>query len=137
MPRLVLQKGVGAGRDHALGGDCVVGRQPGVTFPIDDKLASRHHFRVFQDAGRWVVEDLHSTNGTRVNGVRIERHALADGDVISAGTTELLFVQKDLLGGKGPATPGVVAPPVLKPPATAPAKGKGVAPVRRRKRRYR
>ena len=37
MPRLLIKRGPGVGRDHALGaGDCVVGRDPGVTFMLED-----------------------------------------------------------------------------------------------------
>jgi pSer/pThr/pTyr-binding forkhead associated (FHA) protein len=126
MPRLVIRKGEGAGRDHALGGECVVGRHPGVTFPIEDNLASRRHFRVFQEGGIWMVEDLRSTNGTRVNGERVERQSLRDGDAITAGSTELVFVQKDLLGSGGEKSAASGTIPGRRGPVPA--------PVRRRRR---
>jgi pSer/pThr/pTyr-binding forkhead associated (FHA) protein len=103
MPRLVIRKGEGVGKDHALGGECVVGRHPTCTFPLDDVLASRRHFRVLQKEGAWWAEDLGSTNGTLVNGRKITQHRLADGDVLSAGNTEMVFVQKDLLATGAPA----------------------------------
>lgn len=128
MPRLVIQKGVAAGRDHALGGECVVGRHPSATFVLEDHLVSRRHFRVFQQSGAWLMEDLGSTNGTQVNGRRVPRQPLIDGDVIRAGGTELVFIQKDLLSaGSGPAA-GARAPGAEGPVA-------GNAPVRRRRRR--
>ena len=101
MPRLVIRRGTAAGRDHALGGECVVGRDLSADFVLDDHLVSRRHFRVFPEGGAWVLEDLRSTNGTRVNGFQAERHPLVDGDRIRVGSTELVFVQKDLLGGQG------------------------------------
>lgn len=101
MPRLLIQKGVAAGRDHALGGECVVGRHPTADFVLDDHLVSRKHFRVIGLGGAWVLEDLGSTNGTLVNGNKTARQPLVDGDVIRAGSTEIVFVQKDLLLGKG------------------------------------
>jgi hypothetical protein len=143
MPRLVIQKGEGMGKDHALGGECVVGRHQSTNFPLDDGLVSRRHFRVFPEGGGWTLEDLGSTNGTLVNGRKVGRIALADGDVISAGTTEMVFRQKDLLavvaGGPGrspppppapvapppPAAPKAVAPP---PPAAAPPKAVAAPP---------
>jgi predicted component of type VI protein secretion system len=127
MPRLVIRKGDGAGKDHALSGECSVGRQAGCTFVIDDLLASRRHFRVYPEGGAWWVEDLGSTNGTIVNGRKIpQRQRLSDGDVISAGNTELVFVQKDLLGSAAPmpaATPSsrVYTPPAATTPAPRPA----------------
>lgn len=98
MPRLLIHKGDRAGLDQALGGACVVGRHPTADFVLDDPLVSRRHLRLHQVGGRWEVRDLGSTNGTALNG-RLIRHAfLSDGDVIRAGDTELVFVQKDLLG---------------------------------------
>ena len=125
MPRLVIRKGVAAGRDHALGAECVVGRDPSVTFPLEDQGVSRRHFRVFQQGGVWLVEDLGSTNGTAVNGQRMARQPLVDGDRIHAGATVLQFVQKDILAG---GAPSAAAAPKRRPTA-------GAAPVSRRRRR--
>lgn len=46
---------------------------------------SRSHARVFLHDGTWHVEDLGSTNGTRVNNSKIERTALHDGDTVAFG----------------------------------------------------
>jgi len=98
VPRLVIRSGEAAGRDHALGGECVVGRHPTVDFVLDDTLVSRRHFRVALEGGTWIVEDAGSTNGTLLNGQRVMRAPLKDGDRIRAGSTEVEFVQKDILG---------------------------------------
>lgn len=121
MPRLVIREGATVGRDHALGGPCVLGRHPGADFVLDDDLASRRHARVRLEDGVWVLEDLDSTNGTRVNGRAIHRQPLVDGDRIRVGGTELVFVQKDLLSSPGRAAD--------RRPKT------GEAPRRRRRRR--
>lgn len=98
MPRLVIREGPGVGRDLSLGvGTCVLGRDPGADFVLDDELASRRHAQIVGRAGAWVLEDLGSTNGTLVNGRRTTRVALADGDSIQIGGTLLRFVQKGLL----------------------------------------
>jgi hypothetical protein len=123
MPRLLIRKGEGEGKDHALSGVCIVGRHASANFVLGDQLVSRNHFRVLSEGGAWYVEDLGSTNGTIVNGRRSKKTQLADGDVIVAGTTELQFVQKDLLGG-APVRPAVPAEPVAAvapPPAAVPA----------------
>ncbi len=148
MPRLVIRKGEGAGRDHALSGPCVVGRQDTAHFVLGDGLASRHHFRVVNEAGAWFVEDLGSTNGTLLNGRRVKREPLRDGDRVVAGSTELEFVQKDLLQATAAPRPAVVpakpaavpakaAPPAPPAPAAsaAPAKPKFQAPIPTKKRR--
>ena len=143
MPRLVIKKGEGVGRDKVLsGGECVIGRGPDADFTIEDNLASRRHFRVMQEEGVYWVEDLGSTNGTLVNGRRTQRVQLMDGDQIQAGSTEVSFVQKDLLGMAGTKAkqppvikkgqvPPKATPPKEAPPKAAPtpARRKGAAPA--------
>ncbi len=58
---------------------------------LDDHLVSRHHAVIRQDAGRFVIADLGSTNGTFVGGRRTQERILTDGDVIKLGDTTLLF----------------------------------------------
>lgn len=124
------------GRDHVLsGGECVCGRDPATTFPLEDTLVSRRHFRVLYENGAYWVEDLGSTNGTLVGGRRMQRVQLADGDVIRAGNTEVVFVQKDLLGGQ-PARPQAAGQPGAEGGAPAPSRpAPSAPPLRRRKRR--
>jgi pSer/pThr/pTyr-binding forkhead associated (FHA) protein len=124
MPRLVIRKGEGVGKDHALGSPCVVGRHTSANFVLGDDLASRNHFRIVHEGGNWVVEDLGSTNGTLLNGKRVMREVLRDGDHIVAGTTDLEFVQKDLLGSAPRPAPAVASPtltPVAAPAVPAPS----------------
>lgn len=49
----------------------IVGRAPTSTLVLDDDYASAQHARIFLHNGQWYVEDLGSTNGTVVSGVRI------------------------------------------------------------------
>src|SRR5260221_13647732 len=62
-----------------------IGRSPDNDLPVDNLAVSNHHARVFFEAGRLVVEDLDSLNGTFVNDLRIERATLHDGDSIWIG----------------------------------------------------
>jgi pSer/pThr/pTyr-binding forkhead associated (FHA) protein len=62
-----------------------VGRSPDNDLPVDNPAVSNHHARVFFEAGRLVVEDLDSLNGTFVNDLRVERATLHDGDSIWIG----------------------------------------------------
>src|SRR5438270_4353184 len=62
-----------------------IGRSPDNDLPVDNPAVSNHHARVFFEAGRLVVEDLDSLNGTFVNDLRIERATLHDGDSIWIG----------------------------------------------------
>jgi hypothetical protein len=69
----------------------VLGRASESELPLDgDEFASAHHARVEAQADGVWVEDLGSTNGTFVNGSRIDdRRLLQPGDVIRIGETEL------------------------------------------------
>jgi two-component system cell cycle response regulator len=86
---LTVVSGPSTGRmfSVAVGGEeTVIGRGKEAQVRIDDAGASRAHARVIQvAAGGYVVEDLSSTNGTFVDGERIERAELESGDRISIG----------------------------------------------------
>jgi general secretion pathway protein A len=70
----------------------VIGRGGDCDVVIDSKFLSRHHAVISREAGAWMLRDLHSTNGTRVNGRRVECWQLADGDEIGLGKHRLVFV---------------------------------------------
>jgi pSer/pThr/pTyr-binding forkhead associated (FHA) protein len=62
-----------------------IGRSPDNDLPVDNLAISNYHARVYFEAGRLVVEDLDSLNGTFVNDLRVERATLHDGDSIWIG----------------------------------------------------
>ena len=62
-----------------------IGRSPDNDLPVDNLAVSNHHAKVYYEAGRLVIEDLDSLNGTFVNDLRIERATLHDGDNIHIG----------------------------------------------------
>jgi len=71
--------------------DLVLGRDPTCAVAIADPQVSRRHARIYlNDRVRW-VEDLHSLNGTLVNGLPVTRVPLSDGDEIALGDTRLVF----------------------------------------------
>lgn len=114
MPRLVVTKGSATGRDHAVTTECVVGRGTDVDFNIEDGNASRRHCRVLVDGAGYAVEDLGSRNGTFVNGVRIQRQAIKDGDVVRVGSTEFVFRQQGLIApSTAPSARAIVTPPAV------------------------
>lgn len=74
----------------------VVGRtrQADIVLP-DEKVSSRHARIVWnKDAKQWRLEDLDSSNGTLVNGVRIKELVIRDGDRLRFGSTEAIFKDK-------------------------------------------
>ena len=73
-------------------GENVVGRSPDSDIWIDAASVSREHAQIVIAGGRATVEDRRSTNGTFVNGTRIEtRHPLVDGTTVTFGSEETLF----------------------------------------------
>jgi type II secretory pathway predicted ATPase ExeA len=78
---------------HLVPGRKVIGRTPDNDLQIDSKFISRHHCQLVTGSdGLTVVEDLNSTNGIVVRGKRVRRHTLRDGDVVTMGQHELLYV---------------------------------------------
>lgn len=74
----------------------MVGRSSRVQIPIiRDQLLSREHFQVESQPPLCHLIDLGSTNGTKVNGLRVEKVVLREGDVIAAGDSEFLVHYSD------------------------------------------
>ena len=74
------------------GREFLVGRLPGADLFLDDELISRHHARIHWEGEVPLVEDLNSTNGTYVNGMRVQRWRLAHGDLVNMGGSILKLV---------------------------------------------
>lgn len=72
----------------------VIGRGKKCDISIADKYLSTKNSRIFKSSGKFYLEDLDSTNGTFLNGeaLRDEAVELLDGDKISVGRTNFLFV---------------------------------------------
>jgi eukaryotic-like serine/threonine-protein kinase len=69
-----------------------VGRSSRVQFPMVEDLAlSREHFQVDNEPPHCHLVDLGSTNGTKVNGLRVGRATLRDGDEIAAGDSTFVL----------------------------------------------
>jgi hypothetical protein len=84
----------GPGTRHVLSsGRNVIGRGTEADIRLPDTGVSRKHVDVVLDGGTATVEDLGSTNGTLVNGRRVSRQALVDGDVIRIGHSVLVYRQ--------------------------------------------
>ena len=76
------------------GGIRTLGRATGADFGLDGALVSRVHCRLTALAdGGLEVRDLDSTNGTFVNGKRVQTAHLASGDRLQVGRVELLAVK--------------------------------------------
>jgi pSer/pThr/pTyr-binding forkhead associated (FHA) protein len=66
-----------------------IGRSSGAEFIVDAAMVSRLHCQVTAGAAELEVVDLDSTNGTFVNGQRVKRASLKEGDRLGVGRVEL------------------------------------------------
>ena len=82
-----------SGQRVTLGGKVTtIGRLPDCTVPVNDPNVSRRHTEVRPVGSSFVLVDLGSTNGTKVNGMRVNgEHVMNDGDIVSVGSTHLRF----------------------------------------------
>jgi Protein of unknown function (DUF3662)/Inner membrane component of T3SS, cytoplasmic domain len=71
--------------------DVTIGRLADCDVVLTDKGASRKHAQLRLRDGAWVLTDLGSTNGTRLNGQTVQSRPLSDGDKITIGTTVIEF----------------------------------------------
>ena len=93
MASLTLQSENAVVKEYAVGETATIGRLTDNLIAIDSPGVSSHHAYIFRSANDFVIEDLQSTNGTFVNGKRISRCKLADGDVVGVGKHTLVFNQ--------------------------------------------
>ncbi len=109
MARLVRVAGRTGVEEVSLGAeDVTLGRGEESALRLFDETASRRHAVVRVEGLRVVVEDLASANGTRVNGARVAKAFLSDGDEIAIGDVRLRFL----------AEAGADRPTRIVPPAT-------------------
>lgn len=94
MAYLELQTGHQAGKKIDLGSTFSLGRDSDNNLRLSDQRVSRRHARITRHGERFLVEDLHSTNGTLLRnellspGIPTE---LGEGDEIRIGSTHLIF----------------------------------------------
>jgi len=82
----------GAGRRTVLSGEhVVIGRSRDCEITVEDANVSRRHAELRPKGDAWMVVDLGSTNGIKVNSRRVEQAVLHHGDRITVGLTELDF----------------------------------------------
>ncbi len=70
-----------------------LGRAADCVVRTDDAMVSRKNCKISFQAGKWVVEDLGSSNGTYVNEVRVQKQVLSHADVVRCGTLQVRFVE--------------------------------------------
>ncbi|MES9906106.1 MAG: FHA domain-containing protein [Sedimenticola sp.] len=92
MEKLVIYKEDALIREVPLGvSGVVIGRDQEANISLDDPAVSRLHARIIWIYSDYYVEDLKSTNGTRLNGRPVRKHILREGDRLSIGGYKLHY----------------------------------------------
>ena len=92
---LIRTEGEGEGEVvHVLGRKTSVGRTPDNDLQVDTKFISRHHAVILAGPVHTIIEDLNSTNGVLINGRRVTRQTLKDGDAVQIGKTLFRFATR-------------------------------------------
>jgi DNA repair exonuclease SbcCD ATPase subunit len=79
---------------HTLGRRTRIGRAAGCELHIDSSSVSRHHALILAGTREAIIEDLNSTNGVIVNGRKVTRQVLSDGDILTIGDIQFRYVAK-------------------------------------------
>jgi general secretion pathway protein A len=77
-------------------GRVIIGRTSDNDIQVDSRFVSRHHCQIITGAEGSVIEDLNSTNGIFVQGKRVRRYNLNDGDIVVIGKHEIMYVDERL-----------------------------------------
>ncbi len=90
-PALLVIAGPQIGRNFAIDKEeYMIGRVENCDFIVEDDLVSRHHCKIIVNQAGATLIDLASTNGTFLNGHRIEKGPLKEGDRIQVGSSTIL-----------------------------------------------
>ncbi len=85
-----------AGKTLRVRSPLLLGRDPACDVPVEDDWVSGQHLRILQTSTGWQAQDLNSTNGTRINNVRIRGTVvLKHGDVLDMGRFRVRFTFED------------------------------------------
>jgi pSer/pThr/pTyr-binding forkhead associated (FHA) protein len=98
-------------RDLAL--PVTIGREEGNVLRLNDERVSRYHAKVQVDTDDFILTDLESTNGTRVNGNVVQIRRLRFGDRVSVGRTLLLFGSNEEIAARMASLAGSMTKPSL------------------------
>ncbi len=94
MARLIILTGIKTGQTVELNRDLfVIGREAACNLSIEDGTVSRRHAAIEKGPEGYVVRDLGSRNGIRVQGKKIEEARLTGGELIHVGSVQVRFVE--------------------------------------------
>lgn len=105
MPKLHILSGVLEGKSFELTEERIsVGRALDNNIRLEDGTVSHHHAMFVLESGDYKLRDLNSTNGTRINGLRIVESKLHNGDAVRFGSVEMRY-ESDVRKASQPLPP--------------------------------
>lgn len=136
MAALIGMSGDMKGKTFSLDSDVTtIGRSKDNTIPIENPTVSGHHCSVKYEDNRFVLYDLESTNGTRLNAKDVQQAKLRPKDLIQVGSVEFLFDADSLEAiDTHDETPGEARVEVAPGPATAPESFDSISPFGARRK---
>lgn len=87
----IIVRDVTGEHTYSIQDSVTVGRHPNSVICLHDPMVSKHHACIKHIGEHYIYEDLGSSNGSFLNGVRVARHPFSDGDVITLGKVDLIF----------------------------------------------
>ncbi|PCI42896.1 MAG: adenylate cyclase [Proteobacteria bacterium] len=90
MSKIIVRDATGE-HSYSIQDSVTVGRHPNSVICLHDPMVSKHHARIQHIGEHFIYEDLASSNGSFLNGIRVSRHPFSDGDVITLGKVDLIF----------------------------------------------
>src|SRR5262245_25352606 len=90
-----------------------IGREEGNVLRLNDERVSRYHAKVQVDTDDFILTDLESTNGTRVNGNVVQIRRLRFGDRVAVGRSLLLFGSNEEIAARMASLAGSATKPSI------------------------
>jgi transcriptional regulator with PAS, ATPase and Fis domain len=88
---LRITEGAGKGKSVEITSSLTIGSRPDSDLRLEDPTVSRKHAEISRTAEGFLLQDAGSTNGTFLNGVRVDRAYLRDGAVVTVGETSMVY----------------------------------------------
>jgi pSer/pThr/pTyr-binding forkhead associated (FHA) protein len=93
---LEILSGPFQGQKHPFRSQLTIGRRSDNTIRLIDVKVSRNHAKIVATGEGFLIEDMKSSNGTFVNGEKVESRCLKSGDTITIGFTEFRFSERQI-----------------------------------------
>jgi DNA-binding NtrC family response regulator len=117
---LRITEGTGKGKSVEITSSLTIGSRPDSDLRLEDPTVSRKHAEISRTAEGFLLQDTGSTNGTFLNGVRVDRAYLRDGAVVTVGETSMVYSTGEDGALRGEQVPSIfgqmvaVSEPMLK-----------------------